>query len=88
LEFIEQFPGDKDIIAEFGIGLNENIKELIGCTIIDEKCAGTAHIAIGMNDMFGGKNSSQLHLDFIFKPVKIEVDGELLMEGSKILLES
>lgn len=62
LEFIEQFPGDKDIIAEFGIGLNENIKELIGCTIIDEKCAGTAHIAIGMNDMFGGKT----HHSFIW----------------------
>lgn len=86
LEFIKQFPGDKDVIAEFGIGLNENIKELVGCTVIDEKCIGTAHIAIGMNNMFGGKNSSQLHLDFIFQPVKIEVDGELLMEGSKILL--
>lgn len=86
LEFIKQFSGDNDIIAEFGIGLNENIKELVGCTVIDEKCIGTAHIAIGMNDMFGGKNSSQLHMDFIFEPVKIKVDGELLMEHSKILL--
>lgn len=75
-EFINKFPGQKDILAEFGIGLNENIKELIGCQLIDEKCIGTAHIAIGMNDMFGGKNSSQLHMDFIFKPVKVELDGE------------
>ena len=86
LEFINQFQGDKDIIAEFGIGLNENIKELTGCTLIDEKCKGTAHIAIGMNDMFGGKNSSQLHMDFVFEPVKIEIDGETLMNGSKIVL--
>lgn len=86
LEFISQFPGDRDRIAEFGIGLNENIKELIGCAVIDEKCKGTAHIAIGMNELFGGKNSSQLHMDFIFSPVKIEIDDEVLMEGSKILL--
>lgn len=86
MEFIKQFPGDKDMIAEFGIGLNENIKELIGCTVIDEKCKGTVHIAIGMNDMFGGKNSSQLHMDFIFTPIKIELDGEILMDGSKIIL--
>lgn len=86
LEFIGQFPGDRDRIAEFGIGLNENIKELIGCAVIDEKCKGTAHIAIGMNELFRGKNSSQLHMDFIFSPVKIEIDDEVLMEGSKILL--
>jgi len=86
MDFIKQFPGDNDILAEFGIGLNENIQGLIGCAVIDEKCKGTAHIAIGMNDMFGGKNSSQLHMDFIFTPVKIEVDGELLMEGSKLIM--
>ncbi len=86
MEYIKEFPGDNDILAEFGIGLNENIQELIGCPAIDEKCKGTAHIAIGMNDMFGGKNSSQLHMDFIFTPVKIEVDGKLLMSGSHIVI--
>jgi aminopeptidase len=86
MEYIEECPGDKDILAEFGIGLNENIKELIGSPVFDEKCKGTAHIAIGMNDMFGGKNSSPLHIDFIFTPVKIEVDGELLMNGSDLVI--
>lgn len=86
MEFIKQFPGDNDIIAEFGIGLNENIQGLIGCDVIDEKCKGTAHIAVGMNDIFGGKNSSPLHMDFIFTPVKIEVDGELLMEKGNIII--
>ncbi|WP_410506399.1 hypothetical protein ACER0A_004965 [Haloimpatiens sp. FM7315] len=79
MEFIKQFSGDNDILAEFGIGLNENVKELTGCAVIDEKRKGTAHIAIGMNDMFGGENSSQLYMDFIFTPVKIEADGEVLM---------
>ncbi|GKX68561.1 aminopeptidase [Inconstantimicrobium mannanitabidum] len=85
-EFVNGFKGDSDIIAEFGIGLNENVRKLIGCTVIDEKCKGTAHIAIGMNDMFGGKNSSNLHLDFIFQPIKIEIDDELFMNGPNIVI--
>ena len=85
VDFIKEFKGDSNIIAEFGIGLNENVKELVGCAVIDEKSRGTAHIAIGMNNMFGGNNSSRLHMDFIFVPEKIEVDGELLMKGSKLL---
>lgn len=86
LEFINQFPGDNDILAEFGIGLNDNVKEFIGSSAIDEKCKGTAHIAVGMNDMFGGRNSSPFHMDFIFSPMKIEIDDEVLMKDSKILL--
>lgn len=86
LEFIKQFPGDSDMLAEFGIGLNDNIKELIGSAVMDEKCKGTAHVAVGMNDMFGGKNSSKLHMDFVFWPMKIEIDDKVLMKDSKILL--
>lgn len=85
MEFIKRFHGDNDVIAEFGIGLNENVRKLTGCTLIDEKCRGTAHIAVGMNNLFGGKNSSELHMDFIFRPVKIEIDHELFMDGSEIL---
>jgi aminopeptidase len=84
-EFIKSFPGDSDIFAEFGIGMNENIKELIGCQVIDEKCNGTAHIAVGMNNLAGGKNESPFHMDFIFKPEKIEMDQEVIWEGAKML---
>lgn len=86
IEFIKRFPGNSDVIAEFGIGLNDKINELIGCSIIDEKCDGTAHIAIGMNNMFGGNNKSTLHMDFIFIPVKIEADGELIMAEGRLLI--
>ncbi|MEN2774638.1 aminopeptidase [Acetivibrio clariflavus] len=85
-EHIKQLSGDSNKFAEFGIGLNENIRKLTGYALFDEKCAGTAHIAIGMNELFGGKNSSQFHMDFIFIPVRIEVDGKSLMEGSKLVL--
>lgn len=86
LKYIRSFHGDCDIMAELGIGLNENVTELIGCPLIDEKCKGTAHIAVGMNNLFGGKNDSPLHIDFVFTPTKIEVDGEVIMKGKKLLI--
>lgn len=76
IEFIREFPGDCDIIGEFGIGVNYKIERVIGYAVHDEKIKGTVHIAVGMNEMFGGKNKSPLHLDFIFKPHKILADGK------------
>lgn len=76
IDEIKSCPGDGDKLAEFGIGLNENITELIGYSAYDEKIKGTVHIAVGMNDMFGGKNSAPMHMDFILKPDRILVDGE------------
>lgn len=86
IEFIKHFPGDSDVIAEFGIGLNDKIKEFVGCSLIDEKRKGTAHIAIGMNNMFGGNNESPLHMDFIFIPEKIEIDNEIIIEKDNLLI--
>lgn len=54
-------------VCELGFGLNPNITSLCGYAVLDEKSLGTFHIAIGNNTMFGGKNESQLHLDFVGK---------------------
>lgn len=65
-DFINQLPENGgNLICEFGIGMNPNITGLIGYTVLDEKMAGTFHIAIGDNTMFGGKNSAPLHMDFV-----------------------
>lgn len=79
MDFVKKFQGDSDKIAEFGIGLNENVKEIIGYALIDEKCKGTIHIAIGSNKMFGGNNESQLHFDFVFTPRLLKFDDEIFM---------
>ncbi|MEW8957288.1 aminopeptidase [Clostridium sp.] len=65
--FLETLPPKGNILCEFGIGLNKNVKDIVGYTILDEKAYGTYHIAIGMNSMFGGKNESPFHMDFVFK---------------------
>lgn len=79
IDFVKKFQGDSDKIAEFGIGLNENVKEIIGYPLIDEKCKGTIHIAIGNNKMFGGNNESSLHFDFVFTPELIKLDDEIFI---------
>jgi len=64
-------------VCEFGIGLNPKAK-IIGSTIIDEKALGTAHIALGSNNWFGGSIFAMTHLDQVFKNPRITVDGRLL----------
>jgi len=63
-------------VCEFGIGLNPKAK-IIGSTIIDEKALGTAHIAFGSNNWFGGSIFAMTHLDQVFRNPKITVDGKL-----------
>ena len=79
LEYVKSAPGDCDILAEFGIGLNPGVEQLMGYAGTDEKCIGTAHIAVGMNYLAGGKNKSPLHYDFIIRPSKIEINGKAVM---------
>lgn len=60
------------IICELGIGMNPNVTDLCGYTVLDEKMAGTFHVAVGANDMFGGENRASDHVDFVgFGKVKI-----------------
>ena len=67
--------GDKDRIAEFAIGLNPGITEPVGDTALDEKIGGSVHLAIGMNESFGGRNRSNLHLDMVILRPAVWLDG-------------
>lgn len=62
--FAEQ-PAQNRVVCELGIGMNPNVKTLCGYTVLDEKMAGTFHIAVGANDLFGGKNKAASHLDLV-----------------------
>jgi aminopeptidase len=74
-QLLEVSNGDKDRIAELGIGLNPGVKELTGDVMLDEKLFGSVHIAIGMNDRFGGQNHSNLHLDLVMLQANLWLDG-------------
>ena len=48
-----------------GYELEDAQMELCGYTLLDEKMAGTFHIAVGVNTMFGGENRATDHVDFV-----------------------
>ncbi|MEM3522401.1 MAG: aminopeptidase [Candidatus Bathyarchaeia archaeon] len=87
IDFLNANTGDKDRIAELGIGCNPGA-EFIGSIIVDEKIFGTIHIAIGNNTgAYHGVNKASSHLDMIkdMKNGKLIVDGKTIMEMGKPL---
>lgn len=40
-------PQENRIVCELGLGMNPNVTDLCGYTVLDEKMAGTFHIAVG-----------------------------------------
>lgn len=63
--FFEKQPPENRVVCELGFGMNPNVTDLCGYTVLDEKMCGTFHIAVGANDMFGGKNAASEHIDFV-----------------------
>jgi len=63
-------------LAELGIGTNVAVTELVGSVLLDEKAAGTVHIAIGDDAGIGGDTDAPLHLDGILKDPTVYADGE------------
>lgn len=54
------------LIGELGIGTNEGIDRATGSILLDEKIAGTVHLALGRSyPETGGTNASALHWDLI-----------------------
>jgi aminopeptidase len=83
-KFLASNTGDKDRIAELGIGCNPGAEFTGGSIIIDEKVYRTIHIAIGNNTgSFHGVNKASSHLDMIkyMEKGKLVFDGNVVMEG-------
>jgi hypothetical protein len=74
-ELVEQAGAGADVVAELGIGLNPAFTPR-GHVMLDEKAAGTGHVAIGRNTgTYGGDNEATIHVDCIFSGPAIEADG-------------
>lgn len=84
-KFLDSNTGEKDRIAELGIGTNP-AAEFVGRTIVDEKIFGSIHIAIGNNrGAYHGKNKASSHLDMIKimrgKNGKMYAGNKLIMDN-------
>ncbi len=69
-------------LGELGIGTNAGIDRPTGSILLDEKMAGTVHLALGRSyPETGGTNASSLHWDLICdlrEGGSVTVDGEPL----------
>jgi leucyl aminopeptidase (aminopeptidase T) len=73
-------------IAELGIGINPMSRLTGGITEVKKKL-GTAHMALGDSAAgYGGKVTSDVHLDGMIMDVRIEIDGEVIAENGRILV--
>jgi aminopeptidase len=82
-ELLAASRGEKERIAEFAIGVNPGAREPVGYIPLDEKIGGSVHIAIGMNENFGGRNRSNLHLDLVILQPTVFFDGAVILERGK-----
>ncbi|WP_323675295.1 aminopeptidase [Halorubellus sp. PRR65] len=63
-------------LAELGIGTNVAVTDLVGSVLLDEKAAGTVHIAIGDNAGIGGDTDAPIHSDGVIRDPTVYADGE------------
>ena len=77
-------------IGEIAIGTNDEIQEVTGNILFDEKIGGSIHMAVGASyPETGGKNVSGLHWDMIKNMKnggKIYADDILIYENGKFII--
>ena len=74
-EAAEEVGDDAYNLAELGIGSNLAVEDLVGSVLLDEKAAGTVHIAIGDDHGIGGDTHAPIHLDGIITEPTVFTDG-------------
>jgi leucyl aminopeptidase (aminopeptidase T) len=72
-------------VAELGIGTNE-MAELTGNVLEDEKILGTAHVAFGASAAIGGRVQVPVHLDCVVIKPTVEVGGTVVVREGAFLL--
>jgi aminopeptidase len=74
------------LLGEIGIGTNAGIDRPTGHILLDEKMAGTVHLALGRSyPETGGTNASALHWDLI---CDLRDGGVLRADGEPILIDA
>jgi len=76
-------------LGELGIGTNRGIDRASGSTLLDEKIAGTIHLALGRSyPETGGVNDSALHWDLVCdlrSDATLTVDGEVVIRDGELV---
>ncbi|MFC1981654.1 aminopeptidase [Chloroflexota bacterium] len=73
-------------IAELGIGTSHIIPSIMHGTRRDYARMGTAHVAMGRNNDFGGQRWSHIHIDGLFSQATIELDNQCVLRNGSLLI--
>jgi aminopeptidase len=91
-EFLEsalQTDAGARFLGEIGIGTNTGIDRATGSTLLDEKIAGTVHLALGRSyPETGGTNVSAVHWDLIcdlHDGGRLSADGQPVVEDGALV---
>ncbi|MBI0537251.1 hypothetical protein D9599_16895 [Roseomonas sp. KE2513] len=79
-------PNNLNAPAEVAIGLNPKVTPT-GSMRTDKKKYGTSHIGIGDTIALGGTCHARLRLEGVISAPEIEVDGQVLTRGGRILVD-
>ncbi len=72
-------------VGELGFGMNPAITRFSGDSLLDEKIAGTIHIALGRSyDACGGRNESALHWDIV---KDLREEGQVFADGRRVFVD-
>jgi hypothetical protein len=71
-------------LAEIGVGTNPAVERLTGNMLLDEKAAGTAHIALGSNTFMGGMVDASIHCDMVTRGPTIRIDDKVVVERGRL----
>jgi len=73
-------------LAELGVGTNPNARRPTN-VLEAEKIRGTVHLALGDNAHMGGTVSADMHEDFVIPSPDLTLDGRLVMQAGKWVVE-
>lgn len=91
LKTLESGDADSSLLGELGIGTNPHA---LAVNAVENKFRlGTAHIALGANDMIGWRSSrtyggtikSGLHIDLVAREAQIFTDGRLILDCGRYI---
>ena len=85
LALLTEHGAEATTVAELGIGTNE-MAELTGNVLEDEKILGTVHVAFGASAAIGGTIQVPVHLDCVVLQPTVEVGGTTVVSEGEFLL--
>lgn len=74
-------------LAELGIGTNALAPPELTGTFTDKKIGGTVHFGLGDNRGLGGRTHAAVHTDVQVLDARVELDGRLVVDGPRLLLD-